>query len=164
MFEPLKALLEKHGDKLNHTLTELRDAVIGNTEAQLERTQSARKSAPVKKEGVAEIRNDSGYGWRVKWVAATQKTEFFIGTNSDDSFMLTLAKREGKEVGWYIPAGGIIFAVNVGGEGDGYANLEIDVLMTTPVRGFTGSSDEHIEVQRPEPVPSGSPLDTPVAP
>lgn len=158
MFEPLKELFGHHAEKLNDTLQQLRAAVISNTEAQLERTQSARKSIPLGKKEVGEIRNDSGYGWRVKWVSATTAAEFFLGVNNDESFMLGLKAREGKEVEWYIPAGGILFAVNTS-EAEGFANIEVDVLVTTPVEGFTGPSGESTDTTRVEPVPSGTPLD-----
>jgi hypothetical protein len=163
MFEPLKHLLGEHSDRLASELGRLRDTVRQNTEAQIERTQSARKSVPVGKETTAELRNDSGYGWRLKWIAATAETDLFIGVNSDEAFMLRLKAREGKEMDWYLPPGGIVFVKNLSGEA-GFANFEIDVLETTPVEGFTGTSEEHIDVPRHEPVPSGSPLDEPVAP
>lgn len=163
MFEPLKDMFGHHAEKLNDTLQQLRAAVISNTEAQLERTQSARKSVPLAKKQHAEIRNDSGYGWRVKWVSATVATEFFIGVNSDEAFLLSLKAREGKDVEWYIPAGGILFANNTGEE-EGFANVEVDVLITTPGEGFTGASGEQTDTTRVEPISSGSPLDEPVAP
>lgn len=163
MFEPLEKLLRPHAQKLNDTLERLRSAVISNTEAQLERTQSARKSIPLSKKQHGEIRNDSGYGWRVKWVSATVATEFFIGVNSDEAFLLALKAREGKEVEWYIPAGGILFTNNTGEE-EGFANIEVDVLVTTPQQGFTGPSGEATDTTRVEPIPSATPLDEPVAP
>lgn len=163
MFEPLKDLLGHHSEKLNHTLQELRSAVISNTEAQLERTQSSRKSVPLSKKGTGEIRNDSGYGWRVKWVSATVASEFFLGVHNDESFMLGLKAREGKEVEWYIPAGGILFVVGTGEE-EGFGNIEVDVLVTTPVEGFTGASGEGTDTTRVESVPSGTPLDDPHTP
>lgn len=158
MFEPLKELFGHHAEKLNDTLQQLRAAVISNTEAQLEETQSARKSVPLGKKAQGEIRNDTGYGWRVKWVAATVATEFFVGVNSDEAFMLGLKAREGKEVSWYVPAGGILFCNNTGEE-TGFAHIEVDVLVTTPREGFTGPSGEGTDTTRVESVPSGTPLD-----
>lgn len=164
MFEPLERLLRPHAEKLNNTLQQLRSAVISNTEAQLERTQSARKSIALGKKQQGEIRNDSAYGWRVKWVSVTVPTEFFISVNTDENFLLSLKSREGKDVEWYIPPGGILFTNNTTEE-EGYANIEIDMLVTTAVGiGHTGASGEGTDTTRVASIPSGTPLDDQAAP
>lgn len=163
MFEPLKHLLGEHSDRLSSELGQLRDTVRENTEAQRERNQSARKSISVEKKGVGEIRNDSGFGWRVKWLASTVEVDIMVGVNADEAFQLRLKARDSKEVDWYLPPGGILF-VNGLSEENGFTNIEIDVLEISAMEGFTGNSAEHVDMLRREPVPSGTPLDDPVAP
>lgn len=170
MFGPLAEKLGKHGDKLNDRMMEIRDRlgeIAGNTEAQLKRSQWTRRSVPVTVGKQGELRNTSACGWVIKRVAATAGVEIFLGTATDESFVCALTARTSEEVNWYIPEGGIIFVKNTeeGEEGlDGFANFEIELLISGARKGSTGKSEEHIDVpRRPGQVPSGDPLDDPVA-
>lgn len=165
--EPLKHILEKHGDTLAGHLAGIRSsvaAVASNTQAQLVRNQFARKSIPIKAAKTETLRNDSAYGWIIKWVASSVKVRVFIGTETDDSFFLELPTHGAERVDWYVPVGGVVFVKNIEEATDGFTNFEVEVLVSEAAEGHTGPNDEAIEVERREPVPSGSPLDTPVAP
>lgn len=166
--EPLKTLLSHHGDQLQDKLSGMRyslAAIASNTEAQLARNQYARKSQPVAQGKTQELRNDSAYGWLIKWVSATAKLRIFIGTSTDESFVIELAVHDSERVDWYVPVGGVVYVTNIeAAEGlNGFANFEVEVLMSHAAEGHTGDSGESIEVERREPVPSGTPLDTPTA-
>lgn len=169
MFEPLKEILNRHGDTFSNHLASIRAGIVaiaGNTEAALTRNQFARKSVQLPKESTGQLRNDTAYGWLIKWVAtSTSKVNIYIGTEGDESFFATLdpaTPGAGHErVEWYVPVGGVIFVKTEGEET--YVNFEVEVLVSEAAKGHTGPSDEHISVMRREPVPSGTPLDTPVA-
>lgn len=165
--EPLRTLLSHHGDQLQDKMGVMRDTLAGiraNTEAQLAVNQRQRKSVrvPAKaggKNGEGTLRNDSAYGWMVKWVAVSGEGEaqLFIGTNTADGFMLKLAAQGAERVDWYVPVNGVIFIVN-GTEKDCSTNLEVEVLETTAAQGFTGDSGEAIEVKRREQQPPTMPF------
>lgn len=165
--EPLRQLLSHHGDQLQDKLSGMRTslaAISSNTEAQLIRNQFARKSIPVGKKSTQPLRNDSAYGWLIKWVATSTSTiRIYVGTERDESFLCELVPATpgaGHErVEWYLPVGGVVYVKNAS-EADTYANFEIEVLESEAAEGYTGDSGERIEVQRREPVPSGTPLDT----
>jgi hypothetical protein len=161
VFEPLQALLNKHGDTFASHLSGIREsaiAIASNTEAQLTRNQSTRKSVPVAKGEAAQLRNDGAYGWKIKWVASTVKVRVFIGTETDDSFMLALEADGSERVDWYLPLNGIIFITTESEEG-GFVNCEVEVLMTEAAEAHTGPSDERIEVERRVSEPDPQPLD-----
>jgi hypothetical protein len=175
MFEPLQGILNKHGDSFTRHLADISTrlgAVVANTRAQLEINQRQRKSVFLpgatgeeesEKVGKATLRNDSAYGWLVKWVANYDgRATIYIGSESGDGFMLDLDGRLSEEVNWYVPVNGVIFLENPS-DVESYVNFEIEVLETEPVEAHTGPSNEHIERARREPTPSGTPLDTHVA-
>lgn len=167
MFEPLKDILNLHGENLRELLSHIRGhlaAIVSNTEAQLTRNQFARKSVETLKKasGVAsgQLRNDSAYGWIIKWVASTTKVRVYIGNQTGESFLLELVAHGGEAVEWYVPVGGVIFVENLDEE-IGYTNFQCEVMVSESAEGYTGTSEERIEQERREPVPSGTPLDTP---
>lgn len=167
--EPLRELLGHHGERLQDHLSGIRSsmaAVASNTEAQLVRNQFARKSVATAATKTEQLRNDSAYGWLIKWAASTAKVQVFIGTDTDESFMLELLGHGAEKVDWYVPVGGVVFVKNTeAAEGKaGNTNFEVEVLVSDAAEGYTGPTDERIEVERREPVPSGTPLDTPEAP
>lgn len=165
--EPLKTLLSHHGDRLQDKLSGMGTslaAIRSNTEAQLVRNQFARKSLPVAKKTTGQLRNDSAYGWVVKWVASSAVTvRIYVGTDREESFLCELVPATpgcGHErVEWYVPVGGVVFIKNET-ETDTYVNFETEVMVSEAAEGYTGDSGEMIEVERREPVPSGTPLDT----
>ena len=170
MFEGLLQNLNIWGDKLETRMCGIEDrliAIAGNTEAQLAREQWVHKSIEVAAGKSAELRNDSAYGWLIRGVSATAASEVFIGTNNDENFMAALTARSREEVMLYVPPGSIIHVTNTeeGGEAvDGFVNFQMEVLETVTVDSYTGTSQERSDRTRTEPVPSGTPLDTPVAP
>ena len=166
MFEPLQAILNKHGDTIAGNLAGINrgvESVANNTQAQLVRNTRIRQSVPVKSKKVGQLRNNSAYGWIICW-AATDVVEmyYYIAVESAEGFMLRL-KETGEKVDWYLPPNGVIFVENTSAVDDGFANFEIELLTTDAGEAYTGPNDEHIERSRREPVPSGTPLDTHVA-
>lgn len=164
--EPMKQLLGHHGERLQEHLSGIRTsmaAIASNTEAQLTRNQYARKSLPVGEESTQQLRNDSAYGWVIKWVASSDAdVSIYIGTETDESFVCGLeppGPNASERVDWYVPVGGVVFVKNAT-EADTYVNFEVEVMVSEAAEGYTGPSDERIEVARREPVPSGTPLDT----
>lgn len=168
-FAGLQENLSIWGDKFELRMQQIEQSlarVAGNTEAQLARNQWVSKSIEVPAGKRAELRNDSAYGWLIRGVAATAGSEIFIGTNNDENFVGALTARSREEVLWYVPVGSIVHVTNTeeGEEAkDGFVNLQIEVLETEAMKAYTGRNSEHIDVPRIEPVPSGTPLDTPVA-
>ena len=166
MFEPLKELLNKHGENLGEMLASIRMGIVAiasNTEAQLARNQFARKSVELAKKGTGQLRNDTAYGWILKWAASTTKVRIFIGNQAGESFLLELVAHGSERVEWYVPVGGVVFVENQDEE-IGYTNFECEIMVSEAAEGFTGDSEERIEMERREPVPSGTPLDTPTVP
>lgn len=162
MFEPLKDILNHHGENFGNLLASIRAGIVSiasNTEAQLVRNQFARKSVELAKKGTGQIRNDSAYGWLIKWAASTTKVRIFIGNEAGESFLLELPAHGAEPTHWYVPVGGVIFVQNQDEE-IGYTNLQCEVMVSDAVEGHSGDSEERIEVERREPVPSGSPQDT----
>lgn len=170
MFDGLLQSLHVWGDKLETRMCAVEDkliAIVGNTEAQLAREQWVHKSVEVAAGKSAELRNDSAYGWLIRGVSATAASEVFIGTSNDENFMVALAARTREEVMLYVPPGSILHVTNTeeGEEAaDGFVNFQMEVMETVTADSYTGTSQERSERTRVEPVPSGTPLDTPVAP
>ncbi len=168
--EPLSKLLSHHGDnlqdKLSHIVGSL-STIASNTEAQLLRNIRARKTVSVpgaegEEPGEAVIRNDSAYGWRVVWASGENgNVSVGIGVQAPEGFLINMAERpQGYLVDWYVPVNGVLFISN-SSEEPSSLNLEVEVLVSEAVQASTGDSGEQIDITRREPIPSGSPLDTP---
>jgi hypothetical protein len=160
-------LLNKHGEAFTGHLASIRSsvgAVADNTAAALARNQFARKSVEVAPEEVGQLRNDSAYGWQLKWVATSATgVRIYVGTENEESFMAALDPTTGptdghERIEWYLPTGGVVFIKNEDNEDVTYVNFEVVVLVTDAIEGHTGHSGEAIETRRREPIPSGSPL------
>lgn len=170
MFEGLLQNLHIWGDKLETRMCAIEDklvSIVGNTEAQLAREQWVHKSISVAAGKDAELRNESAYGWLIRGVSATAASEVFIGTSNDENFMAALAARTREEVMLYVPPGSIIHVTNTEeGEApkDGFVNFQMEVLERKAADSYTGTSNERMDRPRLEPIPSSTPLDTPVAP
>lgn len=167
MFEPFKDILDRHGHNFAQHLAAIKagiGVIASNTQAQLVRNQFSRKSTPVAAKETAQLRNDSAYGWLIKWAASTVNVQIFIGNSQDESFLLELEENDSERVEWYVPVGGVVFITNLAEATDGFTNFEVEVLVAEAAQGHTGGNDEHVEIERREPVPSGTPLDTPTVP
>src|SRR6478752_397301 len=156
--EPFLDMLRIHGDKFHDRLCEIRDSlgsIAQNTEAQVARNQWVRKSVEVAKESTEQLRNNEAYGWLIRDVAVTSECEIFVNSPMGQGFACKLKAGERDNVRWYVPPGSIVFVKNLAAA-VGFANLNIESLVTGTRDAATGKSEEHIDLPRLEPVPSGS--------
>lgn len=174
MFEPLKEILNRHGATFAEHLAAIRGSlaeIVGNTNAQIQQTQRKTysivqddltgKSVPREKQ---TLRNQTGNDWIIRYISAMRPGWLFKGINGQEGFVWASREElESEVVDIFVPAGGtLIWEPNTFTERS-CINLEVEELIPTHAPAHTGPSDEHIEVMRREPVPSGTPLDTPVA-
>ena len=159
--EPILELLRIHGDRFHDRLCEIRDSLTGiaqNTEAQIARNQWVNKSVEAAEKSTEQLRNNEAYGWLVRDIAATVECEVFLNTETGDGFVCKLKAGERENVHWYVPPGSVIFVKNLAAA-TGFANMQVEALVTNTRSAHTGKSEEHVDTPQREPtMPSGHPV------
>lgn len=154
---PLGAKLEAQGDrihqgfcKVNENLGAIANSILA-TRLLNERVHKAASSA--KGEDV-EIKNQSGWGWLVLWVANSGESEPKVYLNSENPERLLgiIGKSESGEANWYIPSGSAIFITDLTGS----LNFQIEQVITSAVPANTGKGSEAFDVARPQGGPDPS--------
>lgn len=167
LLEPLTEIFKAKADQLNTRLCEIRDnltSVVSNTEAQLARNTWVFKSVGTEKEGEKQLRNNEAYAWLIRDISTTTGCEVFLNEPNGAGFLGKFAAGERDNVHWYVPVGSILIVKNLAKE-SGFANLNIESLVTSASQGRTGRSEEHVSLPTREPtIPSGHPLDEATAP
>jgi hypothetical protein len=164
LLEPMVEIFKSKAEQLNDRLCEIRDnltSVVSNTEAQLARNTWVFKPIEFAEKAEAQLRNNEAYGWLIRDIAVTVECEVFLNAPNGAGFLAKL--KAGENVHWYVPVGSILIVKGVGAAA-GFANVNIESLVTSASQGRTGRSEEHISIPRLEPTPSGNPLDEAVAP
>lgn len=199
LLEPLTEIFKSKADQLNDRLCEIRDnltLVVGNTEAQLAQTQRNNKKIfadpttwetpelfnPKIPVALGTLRNETGYGWIVKFVANPYNWASVRLFYSEYSFTgyIGIFPAQPTRLDFYVPPGGILiaeflqwgkFTEEEEDEGkepnrrSAVVNLHIEELIKQPAQGRTGRSEEHVTLPQREPViPSPHPLDEATAP
>lgn len=180
MFEPLQDLFHHHAERL-HTQFEDIAARLGrlieNTDSELwnERFVTRKGLGETGETTTADVKLEAAAGsaWRVFNVTVTSGEEglcaVYVGAiepgNLVDIFnpaqiaVHTTAR-------YYVPRGAslIFHFYEQPKKQVCTVNVQAEQLLMDPDEGSTGTSGEHIQRARREPVPSGSPLDTPTVP
>lgn len=170
MFEPLKHILDKHGDDLQGKLSRVVKTLerIADGIDKLNAPPEALRISTFVKAGKTEmIRNEGPDTWEVLNYSTTVKGKLNLGTEGADGFVASFtANSQSKNVQMLVPPGSVIFVKNEEGATDGMVTLEVKVheALVSPREGHTGPGSEAYERQRVENVPSGTPLDEPVIP
>lgn len=171
MFEGLVPTLQASADRLHdrfEQVTDLLAKVVTNTEGETSREQWRWQSTLFPEVGEEEtseanLRNETGNGWLVEWVACKSGSPYaFLNSTGESGFLDGI--EEGNRVKWYVPPGGVLIFTLAGPISKA---VTVNVMYRELVESFapahTGSSGEKIDTPtRVEPIPSGHPNSIPL--
>lgn len=180
MFEQVIAKLQGHAGNLEQYLDEIKDSltnIVENTRSEVEYDEFShhadRATADAEGTAVVSLQANEGYSWHTKQVGLTGSEEgncaVYITSVAPDNLIdvfrgTGITAKDGK---YFVPRGSAIlfhFYEQTPGQ---VCTAAIQVQQLKPKRernADTGTSNEHYDHPRVEPVPSGTPLDTVIAP